>query len=195
MKDQPGTLQQQQPEIPEPRQQSPLAKSSANPLRLSPIQEFMARMQEINDSIARRAYDLFERRGYAHGFDSEDWFKAESEVLWPLRLEVTDTPDALVARARVSGFEPSQLTVSVEPRRLAVAGRRESTTAAGASAPEDPASSESVQFFDMMDLPADVEPTQAMATLKGDVLEVTLPKTTGATSEPMKRPKARTQVA
>ena len=194
MKDQPGTFQQQQPEIPQPQQQSQLAKMAPASLSLSSIQDFLLRMQEINDSIARRAYDLFEQRGCAHGFDYEDWLKAESELLRPVRLEVTDTPDAFVAHARVVGFEPSQITVSVEPRRLAVAGRCD-TSAVEPFAEKGRSTSESVQFFDVMDLPVDVEPTQAMATLKGEVLEITLPKTASAASESTKRPKARTQVA
>ena len=32
-------------------------------------------------TIARRAYHLFERRGYAHGFDLDDWMTAEKELL------------------------------------------------------------------------------------------------------------------
>ncbi len=32
------------------------------------------------DDIAKRAYQLFERRGYGHGHDEEDWFQAEREL-------------------------------------------------------------------------------------------------------------------
>jgi hypothetical protein len=32
------------------------------------------------DSIARRAYDRFQRRGGEHGRDQEDWFEAEREL-------------------------------------------------------------------------------------------------------------------
>jgi hypothetical protein len=32
-------------------------------------------------TIANRAYQLFERRGCAHGFDLEDWITAERELL------------------------------------------------------------------------------------------------------------------
>ena len=35
----------------------------------------------ILSTIAKRAYELFERRGYAHGFDLEDWITAERELL------------------------------------------------------------------------------------------------------------------
>jgi hypothetical protein len=32
------------------------------------------------DDIAKRAYQIFERRGYSHGHDEEDWFQAEREL-------------------------------------------------------------------------------------------------------------------
>src|SRR5260221_6695793 len=32
-------------------------------------------------TIAKRAYQLFERRGNAHGFDLDDWITAEKELL------------------------------------------------------------------------------------------------------------------
>jgi len=33
-----------------------------------------------NDDIAQRAYQIFERRGYSHGCDVEDWLQAEREL-------------------------------------------------------------------------------------------------------------------
>lgn len=36
---------------------------------------------ELHDKIAMRAYGLFERRGFTHGNDVEDWLTAEQEVL------------------------------------------------------------------------------------------------------------------
>ena len=35
----------------------------------------------ILSTIAKRAYELFERRGCAHGFDLEDWITSEKELL------------------------------------------------------------------------------------------------------------------
>ena len=35
----------------------------------------------MEDEIRRRAYELYEQRGYLPGHDYEDWFTAEREVL------------------------------------------------------------------------------------------------------------------
>jgi len=35
----------------------------------------------IQSAVAKRAYQIFETRGYKHGFDLEDWMSAEKELL------------------------------------------------------------------------------------------------------------------
>jgi hypothetical protein len=35
----------------------------------------------IEDEIRRRAYELYQERGGQHGFDQEDWSRAEAEIL------------------------------------------------------------------------------------------------------------------
>ena len=37
--------------------------------------------QALQDEIARRAYQLYEARGYVDGFDVEDWLQAEQEIV------------------------------------------------------------------------------------------------------------------
>jgi hypothetical protein len=38
------------------------------------------------DDIAERAYGFYVDRGYAHGFDREDWLRAEGELKDPHRV-------------------------------------------------------------------------------------------------------------
>ena len=37
--------------------------------------------EDLQDEIARRAYELYEARGYVDGFDIEDWLQAEQDVV------------------------------------------------------------------------------------------------------------------
>ena len=37
--------------------------------------------QIIQSTVAKRAYQIFEKRGRGHGFDLEDWMSAEKELL------------------------------------------------------------------------------------------------------------------
>jgi hypothetical protein len=36
--------------------------------------------EEWNTLIARKAYEMFEKRGYSHGNDQADWYEAEKMV-------------------------------------------------------------------------------------------------------------------
>lgn len=35
---------------------------------------------ELNQAIAKKAYELFQKRGYSHGNDWQDWLEAERLV-------------------------------------------------------------------------------------------------------------------
>lgn len=36
---------------------------------------------DLEPQIRQRAYELFEQRGYTHGYAEQDWFNAEREIL------------------------------------------------------------------------------------------------------------------
>ncbi|MFH1847048.1 MAG: DUF2934 domain-containing protein [Candidatus Omnitrophota bacterium] len=36
---------------------------------------------EWGSLIAKKAYDIFENRGYAHGNDQKDWYEAEKAIM------------------------------------------------------------------------------------------------------------------
>jgi len=37
--------------------------------------------ESLDDEIARRAYELYEARGYVDGFDVDDWLQAEQDIV------------------------------------------------------------------------------------------------------------------
>jgi len=37
--------------------------------------------ESLDDEIARRAYELYEARGFVDGFDVDDWLQAEQEIV------------------------------------------------------------------------------------------------------------------
>ena len=66
---------------------------------------FFQRMREISDTLARRAYELFESRGRQGDHDLEDWFRAESELLNPMPAEISEAGDQVVVRADCAGLQ------------------------------------------------------------------------------------------
>ena len=145
-------------------------------LKLSGVGDpFFKRVQEINDLIARRAYELFESRGFTHGLDLADWLRAESDILHPIPLDVTETETELTVRAEVPGFSEKDLEVRVEPRRLFITGKHQeaSEQKKGKSVYSE---RHATQIFRVLDLPTSINPDGVKATLSDGVLEVTLLK-------------------
>ncbi len=87
------------------------------PIRLVAVDDLFDRRRETYDSIARRAFEIFESSGQTFGHDLADWFRAESELLHPVHLDIAESGNALTVRAEVPGFSAKEIEVSVEPRR------------------------------------------------------------------------------
>lgn len=147
---------------------------TANPMIVKAEAHFN-RMEEIQQQIARRSYELFEERSREDGHDEEDWLRAESELLTPVSIEMVETADELRVSAKVAGFTEEDIQVSVEPRRLTISGKKtQSTDPDGEGAGQ--AEYSSVMFFRALDLPATVDTENVEAGLKDGVLEITLAK-------------------
>jgi HSP20 family protein len=142
--------------------------------RLAASGTFVERMQQIYAAIAGRAYELFEARGRDHGHDWEDWFRAESEMLTPIPAKVSDKDGGIMVRAEVPGFTGKDVEVLAEPRRLIIRAKRHKTSNEqdGQALLQGQMSNELLR---VLDLPREIDPKHMTATIKNDVLEVTLP--------------------
>jgi HSP20 family protein len=103
------------------------SQSAARLLTLHNPEQLRWEMQELQLAIARRAYELFETRGREHGHDWEDWFRAESELLRPVSVSLSEAKDRISVRANVLGFEDNELRVSVEPGQITILGKKETS--------------------------------------------------------------------
>src|ERR1035441_3664723 len=108
----------------EPTSKSQSAKHPAV-LKLMGGAPFSQRMQQVYDTLARRAYELFESRGRQDGQDLEDWFRAESELLNAMPVEITEADDRVIVRAEMPGLSDQDIEVRVAPHRLIITGKRE----------------------------------------------------------------------
>jgi HSP20 family protein len=105
----------------------------------------------------------------------DDWFRAESEVLRRVPVEIKEQGDKLIVRAEVPGFKAEEIKVSVEPQHLVISGKTE--------ARDEKQEAETVysewranQFCRALPLSVEVDPASAAATIKEGVLELTLTK-------------------
>lgn len=93
--------------------------------RSIPVNRSLEMARDVHSSICRRAFELFLSRKGKQGFDLDDWFRAESELLHASHVDVEDCDDVIVVRAEVPGFRSEELQFCVEPFRITIAGIRE----------------------------------------------------------------------
>jgi HSP20 family protein len=160
---------------------SPQAATALQPVKTSvPIKQtetenVFERIQQTYDSIARRAFEIFDNNGRWFGHELEDWFRAESELLHPLHLEISDSDDSLTVRAEVPGFNTKELQINVEPRKLTITGKHEAQEASrkGKTVYSEQCAKEILR---VVDLPAEVDSSKVTATLKDGILSLEMPK-------------------
>jgi HSP20 family protein len=133
------------------------------------------RVQQTYDLIARRAFEIFDNKGRWPSNGLEDWFRAESELLHPVHLEIAESDENLTVQAEVPGFNSKDLEINVEPRRLTIAGKHEGQ--------EQSKKSKTIysercakEILRVVDLPAEVDSSKVSATLKDGILNIELPK-------------------
>jgi len=151
------------------------AKEAA-PMKLLPVSNLFDRIEDLSNSIARRAFEIFDGRGRGDGHDLEDWLRAESELLHPVHLDIAQSDYSYTVHLEVPGFTVKDLEIGVEPHRLTISGKREAS--------EKRKSKRTIytehcvnQIFRTIDLPAEVDSSKVTATLKDGVLELSMPKT------------------
>jgi HSP20 family protein len=136
---------------------------------------FERTVREINDSIARRAFELFEYSGYSHGHDRDDWFRAQQDLLRSVPVEISEDENELTVNAEVPGYTARDIDIHVEPTRLLIRGKTERNKERSIGRITYSEWDES-QIFRAINLPTEVEPEKTNAVLHDGVLEITLPK-------------------
>lgn len=143
------------------------------------IETVLDQLRTISGSIERRAYEMFEARGRQPGQELDDWLCAESELALPISVQLTELEDRLALRAELPEVTAQQIKIGLGPHRLVIVSTAEETTeretvetAAGASK----------QICRVLDLPVDVDPARAKATLENGILNVTVSRLAGADS-------------
>jgi len=139
----------------------------------TPAGDYSSHLAEIQQSIARRAYQLFEDRGCVDGQDLEDWLHAESDVLLQISFSIDDLDNRLIARAEVPLPTADGLEVQVQEQRIIICDR-------GPIHIDDrPDGLTFRRVFHTYLLPQPVDWASAQISFRDGILEVTAPKLNG----------------
>jgi HSP20 family molecular chaperone IbpA len=139
------------------------------------VNKSIERFDQIYDSIAKRAFEIFDNNGRWVGNDLADWLQAESEILHPVHMEIAETDDALNVRAEVPGFTAPELHIQVEGSRLTISGKHESQeeNKKGTTIYSERCAKEILRSIE---LPSAVDAAKVNAVLKNGILSIELPK-------------------
>lgn len=119
------------------------------------LSELIRDMQQL---IARRAYELYQARGQGSGKEWDDWFRAESELIPVLDGHVTDSGQRLTVRCRIPHLDSKSVKVGVQGHRVMIWGRS-----------GRPLDSEPEKIL-RIDLPRQVEASEVNAQMYGELL-------------------------
>ncbi len=85
----------------------------------------LAEIKATFDKIRQRAFEFFERRGGAPGFDVEDWVRAEHDLFWVPQAELAETEGEYKIKVGVPGFEAKDLKVTAQANEILIQGETE----------------------------------------------------------------------
>ena len=147
------------------------------PVPVEEFETFPRHVEEFFDLIARRPFELLEKRPFPFFRELEHLWKAEAEPFRPVFLKLYETEENLVVRAEVPGYTEKELTITCEPWRLVISGKREYREEPKLERKEEiPIHTEKAHIYRTIKFPVEVKPENVQAVLKNGILEVTLPK-------------------
>ena len=157
-----------------PKKDTAMTKPEAFPIFVE-AEKMFERLAELTRETTQRAFEFFVRRGGDFGKEFEDWFRAEAEILRPVKIEITETDKLVNVSAMVPGFKPEEIEISINDKTLIMSGE---TKKEEKSEAENTVYTEwrSNRFFRQLTLPAEVNADKVKASLKDGVLYLKLPK-------------------
>jgi HSP20 family molecular chaperone IbpA len=95
---------------------------------------FLAKVEKALDTVRRRAFELFEKRGRGPGKELEDWLQAEQELFFVPQAEVTEDEHAFTMKIKTPGFEAAEIEVIALPHEILVEAKAEKREKTGVDA-------------------------------------------------------------
>jgi HSP20 family molecular chaperone IbpA len=143
--------------------------------RESAVATFARKLDELSDRIRRRAYELFESRGWTNGADIDDWLQAERELTLQPQANLQDRDSQFRLDIDLAEFRPEQVHVTAYPDAIIVEAesRQQDEQRTGDTVMQAFGYRKVLRRFD---LPAPIDMDKTQATLTRSVLTISAPK-------------------
>lgn len=133
----------------------------------------------MTDRVRTRAFEFFLSRGKVDGFATDDWFRAERDIVSEPKADIIDKDGAFQLNVTVPGFDDKDLKVTALSRAVVIRGvsRHRHMEKDGSIHWCDLGEK---KLFRRFDVPASICPNKVTATLDNGLLRITAPKAANA---------------
>lgn len=130
------------------------------------------------DLISERAYQHYVQRGGCPGEELSDWLKAERELICGISIDIEEALLYVSALASVPADRAADVEVGIESRWLAILShvRGVANTGDAGSIGAQKNSEARPQVFNVIELPAEVDPASSIAVLSHGILGIRMMK-------------------
>lgn len=139
------------------------------------------RARKMESIVARRAFQISERRGLMPGREAEDWRQAESEIVSPLCGGLTVASDRISVTTTIACFKEGVIEIWIEPRRLTIFGTKR-TSVKHDVMEKDRSTAQEHEIVRILDLPVEIDPSRVTARLSHGMAEISLPRAQSTSS-------------
>ena len=152
-----------------------MSKVAIQTFRNEPVPSFFEEADRLFDEIRRRAFSLFEHRGFSPGRDLDDWLAAEREILWSPPVEMIENEKEFRVQIAVPGCEAKDIQVTALPESILVQTQPERT-------PEKKDGTVHIseisarKLYRRLDLPSPIDLEKITAKLDKGLLRLVAPK-------------------
>ncbi len=146
-----------------------MAKSD---VALHKVDTVLGELEQLQDAIRRRAYDLFRNKGSLWTGSLADWFNAEHELVWKPAIELRRKNNEFELLAATPGVSPTDLDVEITPEDVLIKAEIHHK-----HAPEEGAVEvcefNGGQLFRTVHFPEKIDPDSATAEYRNGMLRLT----------------------
>lgn len=153
---------------------------NTKPPRFIDDSEMQGLQSAMHNRIAQRAYSHFERSGYAHGNDLDNWLRAENEVI-QRGMEIRESGTWMAINASLPGVSAEDVQIYIERSRVIVRAERKALSEEDGGERRPP---DGEEVFLLADLKIEADPSTASASLKNHKLTVMVQKRLAEAGKP-----------
>lgn len=134
----------------------------------------LQKIEILQDTISRRAYDFYQTRGASEGSSVDDWLRAEREMCWVPQEKLQETEGAIHVTIGLSGAADEDIEVTLLPEMIILRGAIETDGEGQYEA--DSFESRPKMLFRRISFPSQIHTESAVVQLEADLLKVSAAK-------------------